>query len=78
MQGSMNQMAPPMPQGHYMGMNQMHSGNSGGPPVGGGYMQGQQNPGGPQMYQQGGGYNRPQGGQMPMMPGFNPYQVSQY
>ncbi|KAK0574803.1 hypothetical protein LWI29_029373 [Acer saccharum] len=79
MQGTMNQMGPPMPQGHYMGMNQMHSG-SGGPPQVGGFpnglpnMQGQQNPSGPQMYQQGGGYNRPQGGQMPMMPGFNPYQ----
>ncbi|KAE8655640.1 Detected protein of unknown function [Hibiscus syriacus] len=35
---------------------------------------GQANVGGGQMYPQGGAFNRGQGGQMPMMPGFNPYQ----
>ncbi|KAI4333004.1 hypothetical protein L6164_017861 [Bauhinia variegata] len=78
MQGAMNQMGPPMPQGHYVGMNQMHSGSlptSGGPPVGGfpgnlPNMQGPTNAG----YPQGGSFNRPQGGQMPLMQGFNPYQ----
>ncbi|CAK7336538.1 unnamed protein product [Dovyalis caffra] len=50
------------------------------PPVGGGFpnglpnMQGPSNATGGQMYPQGGPFNRPQGGQMPMMPGFNPYQ----
>lgn len=84
MQGAMNQMNPPMQQGHYMGMNPMHSGplpTSGGPPVGGfpnnlPNMQGQQNVGGPQLFPQGGGFNRPQG-QMQMMQGFNPYPVRQ-
>ncbi|KAF8022221.1 hypothetical protein BT93_G2379 [Corymbia citriodora subsp. variegata] len=83
MQGTMNQMVPPMPQGHYMGMNPMHSGSlpsSGGPPPVGGFpgslpnMQGPSSGGGAQMYPTGGPYNRPQGGQMPMMPGFNPFQ----
>ncbi|KAH9658613.1 WD REPEATS REGION domain-containing protein [Citrus sinensis] len=75
MQGSMNQMAPPMQQGHYMGMNPMHSGG-GAPPQVGGFpngMQGPPNSSGPQMYPQGGAFNRPQG-QMPMMPGYNPFQ----
>ncbi|XP_002513065.2 flowering time control protein FY [Ricinus communis] len=82
MQGTMNQMVPPMPQGHFMGMNQMHSGSlptSAAPPVGGfpnglPNMQGPSNATGAPMYPQGGPFNRPQGGQMPMMPGFNPYQ----
>ncbi|KAJ0045277.1 hypothetical protein Pint_05297 [Pistacia integerrima] len=82
MQGTMNQMAPSIPQGHYMGMNPMHSGSlptSGVPPVGGfpnglQNMQGPSNASGAQMYPQGGGFNRPQAGQMPMMQGFNPYQ----
>ncbi|XP_039060558.1 flowering time control protein FY-like [Hibiscus syriacus] len=82
MQCTMNQMPPPMPQGHFRGMNPMHSGslpNSGAPSVGGfpkgmQNMQGQANVGGAQMYPQGGAFNRAQGGQMPMMPGFNPYQ----
>ncbi|KAJ6428148.1 hypothetical protein OIU84_023544 [Salix udensis] len=83
MQGTMNQMVPPLQQGHFMGMNPMHAGSlptSAAPPVGGGFPNGQPNMQGPSnatggMYQQGGPFNRPQGGQMPMMPGFNPYQV---
>ncbi|GLT38491.1 hypothetical protein SLA2020_127380 [Shorea laevis] len=73
--GSMNQMGPPMPQGHFMGLNPRQ-----GAPPGGGFpnslpnMQGPTNAGGGQMYQQGGAFNRGQPGQMPMMPGFNPYQ----
>ncbi|KAL5062248.1 hypothetical protein RYX36_023985 [Vicia faba] len=69
MQGGMNQMGPPMPQGHYVGMNQMQSG---GPPLGGfpNNMQGPSNT----SYPQGAPFNRPQGGQMPMMQGYNPYQ----
>lgn len=59
----MNQMVP---QGHFMQMNPMPAGS--GPP-------GNMPPGGNQMYQPGGAFNRPQGGQMPMMPGMNPYQV---
>nr|QRV61470.1 FY [Mangifera indica] len=83
MQGTMNQMAPPIPQGHYMGLNPMHSGSlptSVVPPPVGSFpnglsnMQGPSNPSGAQMYPQGGGFSRPQAGQMPMMPGFNPYQ----
>ncbi|XVE86165.1 hypothetical protein DITRI_Ditri18aG0013900 [Diplodiscus trichospermus] len=81
MQGAMNQM-PPLPQGHFMGMNPMHSGSlptSGassvrGFPNGMQNMQGPANIGGGQMHPQGSAFNRPQGGQMPMMPGFNPYQ----
>ncbi|XP_025684473.2 flowering time control protein FY isoform X1 [Arachis hypogaea] len=78
MQGAMNQMGPPMPQGPYVGMNQMHSGsmpNSGGPPIGGfpGNMPNMQAPSNAG-YGQGGSFNRPQGGQMPMMQGYNPYQ----
>lgn len=38
-------------------------------------MQGQSNPSSNQMFQPGGGFNRPQAGQMSMMPGINPYQV---
>ncbi|KAL5570464.1 hypothetical protein UlMin_027039 [Ulmus minor] len=79
-QGNMNQMVPQMPQGHFMGMNPMHSGSlptSGGPPQAGGFpnmQQGPPNTGGGPMYPQSGAFNRPQAGQMPMMPGYNPYQ----
>lgn len=59
-------MVPQMPQGHFMQMNPMPSGS--GPP-------GNMPPGGNQMFQPGGPFNRPQAGQMPMMPGINPYQV---
>ncbi|XP_042065969.1 flowering time control protein FY-like [Salvia splendens] len=62
MHGGMNQMVPQIPQGHFMQMNPMPSGS--GPP-------GNMPPGGNQMFQP---FNRPQGGQMPMMPGINPYQ----
>lgn len=78
MQGSMSQMVPPMPQGHYMGMNPVQQGGVPPPPVGGlSNMQGPPNASGAQMYPQGGPapFNRPQGGQMPMMPGYNPFQV---
>ncbi|XP_023548971.1 flowering time control protein FY-like isoform X1 [Cucurbita pepo subsp. pepo] len=83
MQGSMNQMVPPMQQNHFMGMNQMHSGpmpTSGAPPSGQGFQNGLTNMQGPSnasrapMYQQGGAFNRTQAGQMQMTPGFNPYQ----
>ncbi|KAK8505768.1 hypothetical protein V6N12_024751 [Hibiscus sabdariffa] len=82
--GTMNQMPPPLPQGHYMGMNPMHSGSlptSGGGPSVGGFpsglqnMQGSANMGSGQMYPQGGAFSRAQGGQMPMMPRYNPYQT---
>lgn len=46
-QGAMNQMGPPMQQGHFMGMNPMQQG----PPSGGG--------GGTQMYSSGATFNRP-------------------
>ncbi|XP_030509661.1 flowering time control protein FY isoform X2 [Cannabis sativa] len=83
MQGTMNQMVP-MPQGHYMGMNQMHSGSlpTNGPQQVGGFpngmpnMQGPSNASGGPMYPQGGAFNRAQGGQMHMMQGYNPYQES--
>ncbi|XP_059649254.1 flowering time control protein FY isoform X2 [Cornus florida] len=82
MQSTMNQMIRPLPQGHFMGMNPMHSGSlphGGGPQVGGipnglPNMQGPSNASGNQMYPPGGAFNRPQGGQMPSMPGLNPYQ----
>ncbi|PON60046.1 Guanine nucleotide-binding protein, beta subunit [Parasponia andersonii] len=83
MQGAMNQMGPPIPQGHYMGMKPMHSGSlptSGAPQQVGGFqnglpnMQGPSNASGPPMYPQGGAFSRTQAGQMPMMPGYNPYQ----
>jgi polyadenylation factor subunit 2 len=79
MQGTMN-----LPQGHFMGLNAMPSGSlstSGAPPPVGSFpnglpnMQGPSNASGPQMYPQGGMFNRSQGGQMSMMPGYNPYQV---
>lgn len=82
MQGAMNQMVHQMPQGHFMGMNPMHGGSSGGaPPQVGGFpngmqnLQGPPNTGGPPMYPHGGAFNRGQAGQMPMMPGYNHYQV---
>ncbi|KAJ8755935.1 hypothetical protein K2173_024480 [Erythroxylum novogranatense] len=75
MQGAMNQMVPPLPQGHFMGgMNPMHSSSlsTSSAPQGGSFPNMQS---GSQMYPtQGGAYNRQQGGQMPMMPGFNPFQ----
>ncbi|CAI0438904.1 unnamed protein product [Linum tenue] len=79
---SVTQVPPPMPQGPFMGMNPMHSGSmptNGSPQVGGfpngmPSMQGQSNATGGQMYPQSSPFNRPQGGQMPMMPGYNPYQ----
>lgn len=81
----MNQMVPPMPQGHFMGMNPLHSGSL--PAAGGatqqvgGFpnalpnMQGPSSASGAPMYPQGGAFSRTQAGQMPMMPGYNPYQV---
>jgi len=79
MQGAMNQMGTPMPQGPYVGMNQMHSGSlptSGGPPLGGfpGNLPNMQGPSNAN-YPQGASFNRPQGGQMPLMQGYSPYQV---
>lgn len=82
MQNATNQMVPQMQQGHFMGMNPMQSGPlpSGGMPPSGGYsngmpnMQGPPSTSGPQMYPPAGAFNRPQGGQMPMMPGLGPYQ----
>ncbi|KAJ9685400.1 hypothetical protein PVL29_017438 [Vitis rotundifolia] len=67
----MNQMGPPMPQGHFMGMNPMHAGSlpTGGVPPPIGSFQGEA-----QMYAPGGSFNRAPAGQMPMMPGLNPYQ----
>ncbi|CAL2237538.1 unnamed protein product [Prunus armeniaca] len=84
MQGTMNQMVHPLPQGHYMGMNPMHSGSiptSGASAPIGGFangmpnMQGPSNASGGQMYPQGGAFNRGQPGQIPMHPGYNPYQT---
>lgn len=82
MQNATNQMVPQMQQGHFMGMNPMQPGSmpSGGVPPVGGFpngmpnMQGPPSTSGPQMYPPAGAFNRPQGGQMPMMPGLNPYQ----
>uniref|UniRef100_A0A803MYB2 Uncharacterized protein n=1 Tax=Chenopodium quinoa TaxID=63459 RepID=A0A803MYB2_CHEQI len=82
MQNATNQMVPQMQQGYYMGMNPMQSGPmpSGGMPPSGGFsngmpnMQGPPSTSGPQMYPPAGAFNRPQGGQMPMMPGLGPYQ----
>lgn len=80
----MNQMVPPTQQSHFRGMNQMHSSSlpsSGATPSFGGFMNGLPNMQGPAnvgmgpMYPQGGAFNRAQVGQMPMMPGYNPYQV---
>lgn len=79
----MNQMISPIPQSHFMGMNQMQSGpfSSSGvqPPIGGfPNMQGPSNPSGPQMYPPTSVFNRPQSGQMSLMPGITPYQVNMY
>jgi len=83
MQNAANQMVPQMQQGHFMGMNPLQSGSmpSGGVPPVGGFPNGMPNmqvppsTSGPQMYPPAGAFNRPQAGQMPMMPGLNPYQV---
>ncbi|CAI9102749.1 OLC1v1001068C1 [Oldenlandia corymbosa var. corymbosa] len=82
MQGNMNQMGPAMPQGHFISMNTMPSGSGppgnvapGGIPNGLLNMQGPSSATGPQMFPQVGGFNRPQAGQMPMMPGLNPFQA---
>lgn len=75
MQGTMNKMVPPMPQGHFMGMNPMHAGSlpsGGAPPPIGSFQSGIPNM---QGYPPGGSFNRAPAGQMPMMPGLNPYQV---
>ncbi|XP_071690163.1 flowering time control protein FY isoform X2 [Rutidosis leptorrhynchoides] len=73
--GTMNQMGPPpMQQGQFMGMNPMHSGPGGAPPGGIPNMQGPSSASGNQMYSPGSAFNRPQGGQMPLMPGVGPYQ----
>ncbi|XP_010276573.1 PREDICTED: flowering time control protein FY [Nelumbo nucifera] len=83
MQGSANQMVPPLPQGHIMGLNPMHSGsipaNSIPPPIGGfasgmSNMQVPSSASGAQMYPMGGQFNRTQGGQMPLVPGLGTYQ----
>ncbi|OVA07847.1 WD40 repeat [Macleaya cordata] len=85
MQGSANQMSP-MTQGHIMGLNQMHSGsvpNNALQPPHGGFANGMPNIQGPpgasgpgQMYPpMGGPFNRPQPGQMSMVPGLNLYQT---
>ncbi|XP_043701520.1 flowering time control protein FY isoform X1 [Telopea speciosissima] len=83
MQGSANQMAPPLPQGHIMGLNPMHSGSiptNGIPPPIGSFangmtnIQGPSNASGAQMYPMGGAFNRNQAGQLPMVPGLNAYQ----
>ncbi|GAB4827396.1 hypothetical protein Ancab_034281 [Ancistrocladus abbreviatus] len=77
MQATGNQMVPPMPQGHFLGMNAMQSGGLP-PPVGGfpnglSNIQGPSSTSGSQLYPSG-TFNRPQAGQLPMMPGLNPYQ----
>ncbi|GMH27042.1 hypothetical protein Nepgr_028885 [Nepenthes gracilis] len=81
--GTANQMVPPMPQGHFMGMNSLQSGPlpaSGMQPPAGGFpssmsnIQGLSSTGGPQLYPPAGAFNHPQAGQLPMMPGLNPYQ----
>lgn len=82
MQGSGNQMISPMPQGHMMSLNQMHSGpvtNSNIPPIGGfangiTNIQGATNATGLQNFPLGGMFNRPQGGQIGPVPGLNAYQ----
>ncbi|CAL5400802.1 unnamed protein product [Camellia sinensis] len=70
----MNPMVPQMQQGHFMGINPMHSQSA--PSVGGipNGLQGPSNAGGAQMYSPAGAFNRPQGGPVPPMPGLNPYQ----
>ncbi|KAI9115396.1 hypothetical protein K1719_013715 [Acacia pycnantha] len=74
MQGAMNQMRGPVPQGPFVGMNQMHSGSL---PTSGGFPNNLHNMQGPPPnagYPQGGSFNRPQGGPMPLMQGYPPYQ----
>ncbi|KAK9128936.1 hypothetical protein Syun_017733 [Stephania yunnanensis] len=81
--GMQNPMAPPLPQGHLMGLNPMHSapmGSNGIQPPSGGYPNGMTNMQGPsgatggQMYQPGGAFNRGPPGQLPMVSGLNAYQ----
>lgn len=83
MQGSANQMISPMPQGHMMGLNQMHSGptptgsippNIGGFPNGLPNLQGTPGAGNVQNFPMGGMFNRPQVGQMSQIPGLNSFQ----
>lgn len=75
----MNQMGPPMQQGHFMGMNPLHSGPGGVPPGSMPNMQGPSSVSGNQMYSPGVAFNRPQGAQMPPMPGLGgPYQVNNF
>lgn len=76
-----HQMVPAMPLGHFMGMNLMPSGSGQGVgipsadiPNGLRNMQPPSNAGGTQLFSPGGGFNRPQNGQMPLMPGLNLYQ----
>ncbi|KAF6145395.1 hypothetical protein GIB67_034165 [Kingdonia uniflora] len=74
MQGSVNQMVPPLPQGHIMGMNPMHSSNNLQPPssgFGNGMPSMQGGATGAQMYPANGAFNRGQPGQFP---GLNTYQ----
>jgi polyadenylation factor subunit 2 len=77
MQGNMNQMVPQMPpQVRFMGMNPMHAGSpQGSGPQMQNMQQQQQGPPSNQMFTPGGPFNRPQAGQMPPMPGLNPYQM---
>lgn len=84
MQGSANQMmSPQMPQAHLMGLNQMQPGSvaGGNMPQMGGFpnnmanMQGAPGAAGLQNFPFGGMFNRPPQGQMPPLPGLNPYQV---
>ncbi|XP_020103500.1 flowering time control protein FY [Ananas comosus] len=83
MQGSANQMmSPQMPQAHLMGLNQMQPGSvaGGNMPQMGGFpnnmanMQGAPGAAGLQNFPFGGMFNRPPQGQMPPLPGLNPYQ----
>lgn len=81
MQGSTNQMIPPMPQSHMMGMNPMHSGpvhNNSVPPTIGNFANGIANTQGlstQQTYQLGGVFNRTQTGQFGPAPGLNAFQT---
>ncbi|KAK9154693.1 hypothetical protein Sjap_002173 [Stephania japonica] len=81
--GMQNPMAPPLPQGHHMGLNPMHSapmGSNSMQPPSGGYPNGKANMQGPsgatggQMYQPGGAFNRGPPGQLPMVSGLHAYQ----
>ncbi|XP_058080150.1 flowering time control protein FY isoform X2 [Magnolia sinica] len=83
MQGTANQMIPPLPQSHMMGMNPMHSGpisSNNIPPSIGSFGNGIANNQGPssasgaQTFPYGGMFNRTQGGQLAPVPGLNAYQ----